>query len=269
MSSPSQDGGLIQNFVRSFYSRNFYRQVPSLPFGTGLVHILFLAGILGLVTAVQWSSAVGVALNAWSDRLAAGTLPALKLNHGRLEVRGQQPYTARESLGLLVIDTTGTHTALPDSVAAGLLLTRDRAVWKPGPGTVRTYDFKGQHLDFWLDEAGVNRLRGMAAPVALLVGTPAAFLYYLLLNVGLLLLLAGAALAADRIFGGTGGLRFSDLLKLGFFAVTPVAIGFRFLGLVAPRLAAALLPLYPAVTAFLLLMAIRRATPEPPPGDAT
>jgi hypothetical protein len=267
VSSPSDDGGLVQNFVRSFYSRNFYRHVPSLSFGTGLVHLLFLAGILGLVTAVQWSAAVGVALNAWNARLESGALPALRLNQGRLEVRGDQPYVARESFGLLVIDTTGTHTALPESLAAGLLLTRDRAVWKPGPGTVRTYEFKGQHLDFWLDEAGLRRFRSVATPAALAVGTPAAFLYYAALNFALLALLALAALAADRVFGGGAGLRFPDLLKIGFFAVTPVAIGFRFLGLVAPRLAASLLPLYPALTAFLLLVAIRRAAPEPPPGD--
>lgn len=269
MSSPSEDGGLIQNFVRSFYSRNFFRQVPSLSFGAGLANLLLLAGILGLVTAVQWSAAVGVALNAWSERLESGAMPALRLEHGRLLVRGPHPYTARETFGLLVIDTTGVVTSLPDSLASGLLLTRDRAVWKPGPGAVRNYDFRGQHLDFWLDEAGLKRLRGVAAPAALLVGTPAAFLYYGALNFALLLLLSFAALAADRVFGGGAGFRLGDLLKLGFFAVTPVAIGFRFLGLVAPRLASSLLPLYPAVTAFLLLMAIRRATPEasPPPAD--
>ncbi|TPW13824.1 MAG: hypothetical protein FD129_1198, partial [bacterium] len=109
-------------------------------------------------------------------RVDAGTVPALRINHGRLLVRGEQPFVHPEPGGLLIIDTTGVHTALPDSVPAGLLVLADRAIFRPSAGVNRTYEFKGQHLDFWLDGSGLRKLRGMAVPLVLLLGTPLAFL---------------------------------------------------------------------------------------------
>lgn len=264
--SPPADGGPIQNFVRSFYSSRFYREAGLFPMPAALVNWLLLALVLGLVTGIQLSGAVGRGLVDWNARLDAGTVPAVRINHGHLEVRGEQPFVQMEPSGLLVVDTTGTWTALPDSVPAGLLVTRDRVVFKPSSGVSRTYELAGQHFDFWLDSAGLRRVRGVAIPIVLLVMTPMAFFYFALINLSLVLILVGAAMAADRIFGNRVGLPFRTLLKLGLFVVTPVAIGFKFLGLVAPALSEALLPFYPAVTAFLLLGAIRQSvaatTPE-------
>jgi hypothetical protein len=256
---PPADGGPIQNFVRSLYSSRFYREAGGLPLPAALVNWLLLALVLGLVTAIQLSGAVGRGLVDWNQRLDAGTAPAVRINHGRLEVRGEQPFVRHEPEGLLVVDTTGTWTALPDSVPSGLLVLSDRLIFRPSTGVTRTYEFKGQHLDFWLDSAGVRRLRGLAIPIVLTVMTPMAFLYFALINLSLVLILVGAAMLADRLFGNRVGLPFRMLIKIGLFVVTPVAIGFKFLGLVAPGLSEALLPFYPAITAFLLLGAIRHA----------
>ncbi|MDZ4805727.1 MAG: hypothetical protein SGI90_12785, partial [Candidatus Eisenbacteria bacterium] len=212
---------------------------------------------LGLVTAIQWSGGVGRSLVEWNARVDAGTVPALRINHGRLEVRGEQPFVRQEPGGLLIIDTTGVHTALADSVPAGLLVLTDRAVFRPSVGVNRTYEFKGQHIDFWLDGSGLRRLRSLAVPAVLLLGTPVAFLYFALINLSLVLILVGAAILADRLFGNRVGLPFKVLLRLGLFVVTPVALAYKFLGLLAPGPAEALLPFYPAVTAFLLLGAVR------------
>jgi hypothetical protein len=264
---PPADGGPIQNFVRSLYSSRFYREAGHFPLPAAVVNWLLLALVLGLVTSIQWSGAVGRALVDWNRRLDAGTVPALRVNHGRLEVRGEQPFVQPEPGGILVIDTTGAWTSLPDSIPSGLLVTTDRAIFRPSPGVSRTYEFKGQHLDFWLDSAGLRKLRGVAVPMVLALGTPLAFLWFALTNLSLVLILVGAAMAADRLFGNRVGLPFKTMLKLGLFVVTPVAIGFKFLGLVAPRAAETLIPFYPAATAFLLLGALRQAAAPPAEAD--
>jgi len=259
------EGGLIQNFVRSLYSSHFYREAAGLRMRSAVANLLLLASILGLVTAIQWSGGVGRALVEWNARVDAGTVPAVRIHHGRLEVRGEQPFVRQEPGGLLIIDTTGVHTVLGDSVPSGLLVMPDRAIFRPSAGVNRTYEFKGQHLDFWLDGDGLRRLRGVAVPAVLLLGTPVAFLYFGLINLSLVLILVGAAILADRLFGNRVGLPFSNLFRLGLFIVTPVALAYKFLGLVAPSLSEAILPFYPAVTAFLLLGVVRSAVGPPPP----
>lgn len=252
------DGGLIQNFVRSLYSSRFYGEAAGLRMRSAVSNLVLLAMVLGLVTAIQWSGGVGRSLVEWNARVDAGLVPALQIHHGRLGVRGEQPFVRVEPGGLLIIDTTGVYQALPDSVTSGLLVLPDRAIFRPSAGVNRTYEFKGQHLDFWLDGEGLRKLRGVAVPAVLVLGTPLAFLYFALINLSLVLILVGAAILADRLFGNRVGLPFGVLLRLGLFIVTPVALAYKFIGLVAPGPAEAILPFYPAVTAFLLLGAVRQ-----------
>lgn len=267
MSVPAADGGPIQNFIRSLYSRGFYRLVPGLSAGAVVRHLLFLSAVLGLVSAVQWSALAGLFLDNWRDRVETGRLPAMRVQHGRLEVRGPQPAVLAEEIGLVIVDTTGAYTAVPDSVPAGFFVGPDGLSYKSGPNVTRIYDFRGQHFDEWLEGAVITGARRVVIPTVLVGGTVFFLLASLLVNLTLVLVLAGSAWVADRIFGRNVGYTFGGLFRLGSFAVTPVAILFEFLRLIVPRTTEKLLPFYPALTAFVLLAVIRVAS-SPPPSEA-
>jgi hypothetical protein len=269
MSTPAADGGAIQNFVRSLYSGHFYASAPHLGLKVGFRNLLLLAFILGLVTATQWSSAVGEGMEEWRARVEDGSMPAMLLDKGRLSVRGPQPFVRRESNGgITIIDTTGTYAGVPDSIPGGLFIGPGHAVFKSGPEMSRTYQFRGQTLGFWLDGPGIGRVRGMVIPAVLVIGTLMAFVYYFAVNTLLSLLLAVVGLVLMRAFAPVVRYRYAQVLTVMLFVVTPVAILFRFFGLVSPELAVRLLPFYPALAASLLFAALRASIvpPEGPPG---
>lgn len=267
MITPSADGGPIQNFIRALYSRNFYRQVPATGPGPAIRHLLFLSAILGVISAVQWSALAGMFLDTWRQRVEEGQIPALRVQHGRLEARGVQPCVRVEELGLVIIDTTGAYTAVPDSVPVGFFVGPTDLSYKSGPNITKIYEFRGQHFDQWLEGATLTGARRVVIPTVLVGGTLFFMVASLLVNLTLIVILSASAWTADRVFGRSVGFRFGTLMRLGSFAITPVAIVFEFLRLIAPRVAEKLLPFYPALTA-LVLLAVIRAAAQPPPSEA-
>jgi hypothetical protein len=187
------------------------------------------------------------------------------VQHGRLEVKGPQPCVVPEEIGLVIVDTTGVYSTVPESVAVGLFVGSTELVYRSGPSVTKIYDFRGQHFDAWLEGETLSGARRIVIPTVLAAGTAFFLVASLLVNLTLILVLAASAWVADRLFGRTVALPFSGLMKLGSFAVTPVAVLFEFVRLVAPRAAEKLLPFYPALTALVLLSVIRLAAAPPPP----
>jgi len=257
VSVPAADSGPIQNFIRSLYSAAFYAAAPWLGLRVGIRNLLLLAAILGTITATQWSAVAGSGLADWQSMVASGEMPSLTLTNGRLQVDGPQPWVFRDSGGgLFVIDTTGAWTGIPDSVAAGLFIGPDRAVYKSAPEMSRTYAFEGQTLPYPLDAAGVGKTRKVIVPLVLVFMTPLALLYYVVVNGALAVLISAMAMALLRIFRPLPQLGFRNVLTVALFILTPVALLFRFLGLVTPDVAQAARPFYPALAASLLLAAL-------------
>jgi hypothetical protein len=264
VSAPAAEGGSIQNFIRSLYSKSFYQSAPRLGVSAGFRNLLLMALVLGLATSTQWSSAAGRAVREWRIRVEEGSMPALRVEGGRLSVRGPQPYLRHEANGsMVIVDTTGTYSGLPDSVATGLFVGRDAIVFKSSPEVSRAYSFKGQSFPLWLDGPGLRTLSRLAVPAVLLVGMPPAFLYYLAVNLILSLVLSGFVVLLVRAFRLSAALRYREVLTVAFFVMTPVSILFKFTGLVAPGLSIKMLPFYPALATSLLLAAVR-VTGVPP-----
>lgn len=260
MSSPAVDGGPVQNFVRSLYPGHFYAGAPFLPLRIGFRNLLLLAAVLGLVAATQWTAGLARWIGEWREGVEAGTIPALLLQDGRLSVRGPQPFVRRQADGgAIIIDTTGVYTTVPDSLPGGIFLGADRVVNKIAPTVSRSYELKGYSIGYWLDGPGIDRMKRMAIPFALAISLPIGFLYHLAGNALLAVMLAGATVLVLRTLSPFARFTFREILTTAFFVLTPVAVIFRFLGLLAPATSIRLLPFYPALGASLLLMALRAA----------
>jgi hypothetical protein len=106
-------------------------------------------------------------------------------------------------------------------------------------------------------------VRGAILPAVILVGAPLAFVYYVLVNLLLAIPLSWLGLVLSRAFLPGMVLEYRQVLTVMLFVLTPVAIIFRFLGLVLPEYSARLLPFYPALAASLLLAALRASIPPP------
>jgi hypothetical protein len=268
--APDSDGGAIQNFIRSLYSGRFYASVPLLPLKVGFRNMLLLAAILGLVTATTWGTTISRGIAEWERRVTDGSMPSLYLKNGRLSVSGgPQPFVQDGVAGgVLIIDTTGVYSGVPDSVDQGIFVGRDRAEHKTAPNISRTYDFRGQKVAMNFDARGVRALRRSAFPTVLLIGGFLAFIYYFAGNTLLALPLAGMGLFLTRTFMPMVRLRYAQVLTVMLFVLTPVSLLFRFMGLVQPDIARKLLPFYPALAASLLLAALRASLvprdPAPP-----
>jgi len=270
MSTPVADGGAIQNFVRSLYSGRFYGSAPRLGLGVGFRNLMLMSVILGFVSSIQWTGAVSRGLHEWQERVEDGSMPVLTLKGGRLSVLGAQPYLRKDAAGgVLIVDTTGVYQALPDSIPAGVLLTRDRLVHKTAPLITRTYKYSDYPLDVTLDGPGIRRYRGSLVPIFLASCTIIGFLTYFLLNALLCVPLAGLGLLLMRAFTPALALSYRQILTVMLFVVTPVAILFKFLSLVSPEQSSTLLPFYPALAASLLVAALRASMNPPEPPETT
>jgi hypothetical protein len=123
----------------------------------------------------------------------------------------------------------------------------------------RSYELKGYSIGYWLDGAGIDRLKRVVLPFVLVMSLPIGFLSYLLVNAGLGLIISGVTVLLQRTWNPLARFTFRQILTTACFVLTPVAVIFRFLGLLAPTAFFRLMPFYPALGAWLLLLALRAA----------
>ncbi len=264
MDSEVHESGPIQNFIASLYSGAFYAVAPGLGLGAGLRNLLILVVLLGFVTSVRLSLTVGTFFDGWRDGVTAGRIPVIHLEKNSLRVEGPQPWVGIGPNGLMaIIDTTGQSVTLPDSAVGGVFLGarggQYRSLGKTLQPIVYDFDPPGLHLD----ALGVPRLRQTMLPLALVVGWGVLTFYFLVGNVLLAFFLAGPGYWFGRRW--RADLRYTHVLTLAFFVLTPIALLFLTVGLIQPMVAFGLWPLYPALAASTLMSRLRRWILPPPP----
>ena len=119
--------GLRHAFVRSFYSRSFYRDVADHWRGLAFVHLLLVMLLSAFVYSLHFRGLMARFVAEEAPAIVE-QVPAIRIENGRVRVDVAEPYTIRHPASdtvLAVIDTTGEITSLAQTDAA-LLLTADR-----------------------------------------------------------------------------------------------------------------------------------------------
>lgn len=256
--------GPIQNFIAALYSAPFYRVAPHFGLRAGVTNLLVLCALLGFVTGVRVSAGAAEIFGHWRAGVLEGRIPTMTVAHGRLTVEGPQPWVGYGPGGLVaIVDTTGTYPGLPDSIAAGIFMGQKAGGYRTAPGMLQPIPYAADAEPTRLDAAGVAGFRTVVLPSLVVIGSAVFGFYVLVANALLVFLLAGPAHWLARRF--TPEVRYREVLTLTLFVITPPALVFLTLGLVAPKFALSAWALYPGLTFMLLMGRIKRWLVPPTP----
>lgn len=225
--------GAFRVLAQVMYAPRVYSEVIRLGVGSlaVILAVLVLAPAAVTTVKVQRAMAAGLAEVAaqYDDRL-----PPLKLENGQATVLGEQPAVfprpgAETPDGdpgsfVVIFDTTGGTTAIPEEYRAGLLVTAETLITRQENGQIREVPIKNvQELtgDFTLDGAFIDAHRASWARLAALVVLAATSVWWLIAKLIQALIMSGVALAAAS---GRGKLVFGQAFLVGLVSLAPAVL---------------------------------------------
>ncbi len=206
----------IAKAVRDF---KFYKDVKDFQISKSMKYIFLLIFLITLVLTVRYSYDVRRGLDIAVD-WAKINLPVIEIQNGVASVDVKQPYRVEEEGFTLIIDTTGEVTSL-DGYDKGILLMKNKLVYKEGDVKTETYDLSNVAA-LRIDENFMNVLSKNITWILfpfMLIGM---FLYFCVARFLQIFIFSIISLAASSITNVK--LRYKQLFNIGVYAITPSAI---------------------------------------------
>lgn len=209
----------FQEIVKAVTDFKFYKQVKDFQTSRVMKYIFSLIFLITLVLTIRFTYDVKRGINI-AVNWAKLNLPVIEIQNGVVSVDIGQPYKIEEEDFALIIDTTGEITSL-DEYRKGILLTKDKVMYKENEVKTETYDLSNVK-SLRIDENFMNVLKRNVVWIIfpfMLVGI---FIYFCIARFLQIFIFSLISLATSSI--ANVKLNYKQLLNIGVYAITPSAI---------------------------------------------
>lgn len=134
---------ILQSIIKSFYSKEFYREVLKSWKGVGFVYLLIIITIISIPFIYNTCFATKVFFGSYMENFV-DQVPEIIVRTDGISISETMPYYFRDSdqkvIGL--IDTTGGTKSLDEVDGAFFLLTKNKIMVKEKANQYKTYNLK-------------------------------------------------------------------------------------------------------------------------------
>lgn len=229
-----------KDIKNSIFSFPFYKEAKERPVSRAIKFLLGLTVLMTLLISIRlsfdafyWIEKIG----GWMEE----SLPEITVTQGQASSPAHQPYQveAQEKNFIFVLDTTGTIQDVPAQYPSGILVMKNKVVFKENAFQKREYSltqFSGVTLNKQTIGELKRTLKILAAPL-LFIGL---FLYLFLAR--LIQVLFFSLISVVVNLAGDVRLSYSSMFAIGVYALVPCSL----LGTIVALIGSPLL-LFPAV----------------------
>ncbi len=224
---------ILQSIIKSFYSKEFYREVVQKWKEIGFVYLLIIITIISIPFIYNSCFAVKVFFGTHLERFV-DQVPEITVGVDGISANETMPYYFRDTdqkiIGL--IDTTGGTKSLDEVDGAYFLLTKDKIMVKEKAHQFKTYDLK-EFKDIAKEEGEFTVTKDMMAGFYQVLRRWAPIVLYPFIAVFIVLFtLLGRMIQAlvytlfGMLFGGLLKVKLSyqNLYRLTIVSLTPTII---------------------------------------------
>lgn len=246
---------MINSLIRSSTDFRFYKEIFIQPIGKTLRYLLALALLVTLILGIRY----GIALNRFSKetlKWVEEKAPYIEITDGVVMADVAQPYLAEGEGFVMMIDTTGATARIGEKYKTGILLTKDKLIIKHDE--IRTQEFDLSKIkSFKLDQNTFGRWRKFFVYVLMPLMVIMQFFYFVIAKL-IQVLLAGLVVLIFK-----PGLKYSNILNLCIYALTPVTLLSLLVTLVSPRPVPFFGLVYLGMYIAFVIGAVRQCSTEP------
>lgn len=217
----------MSSLIRSSTDFKFYKEIFQQPFGKTLRYLLSLVILVTIVLGIRY----GIGFYKFSKetlKWVEENAPVVEITDGIVTADVNQPYLAEGKGFVMVIDTTGETARISEKYKAGILLTKDRLIVKHDE--VRTQEFELSKIkSFKLDKNTFKKWRKLFVYVLMPFMVVMQFFYFTIAKI-VQVLLTGLVVLIFK-----PAVKYSNILNICTYALTPVTILSLIVTLVSPR----------------------------------
>lgn len=237
-------------FIGSFNPK-FYREIVFQSFGRSFGYLTLFVLLFSLVFSIKyalitrsWIQEVGWWINTDFAMELSNIVPEINITDGEVSSPEEQPFVYELDGFVFILDTTGSIISL-DEYSNGIFITKYKFITKKTEGgTVKIEEHEipkikslnlaagkseGEILrlstgkySFHLTNKAIDKWVKIAKQIIIPVTAITLFLYYLIVKLIHLLIFSLISLIIDKITDAR--LKFSHLLNIGVYVITPSAI---------------------------------------------
>jgi hypothetical protein len=172
----------MKNFFSYFWQSisdfNFYRKIINFDLPTVFKYLLILLFVATIFISLGASVRITKFVNKTGD-WAIENLPTIHISDGIVSVNTEEPFRIEKDGFVIIIDTTGKILSIDKSIEQGVLLTRDKLIYKQSKTQTNTYELSNIK-ELILDEKTINRWQKNAFRVIFPLIFITSFVYYTL-----------------------------------------------------------------------------------------
>lgn len=218
---------MINLLLRSSTDFKFYKEIFTQPLGRALRYLLFLVILVTLILGIRY----GIGINKFSQetlKWIEEKAPYIEITDGVVVADVEQPYLVEGKGFVMVIDTTGQTAKIDERYKTGVLLAKDKLIVKHDE--IRTQEFDLSKVkSFKLDKTSFGKWRRFFVYVLMPIMIVMQFFYFFVAKI-IQVLLAGLFVLIFK-----PGIKYSNILNVCIYALTPVTILSLIVTLVSPR----------------------------------
>lgn len=151
---------ILHPLYLSFFSKDLYRETASKWSGFALVYLLVLTVLTSIPMTLTLHREIAHGIDTYGAQFT-GQIPTLKFTPGGTVVDAKMPVFIKDPAdgkNMIIIDTTGTVTELPDEHTK-LLLMKDRVIVRKSEAETRIYDLSWISGEYILDKGTVESIK--------------------------------------------------------------------------------------------------------------
>lgn len=221
------NSAFLNSIIRSSTDFKFYKEVFNQTFGKSLRYLLLLAVLVTLILGIRY----GIGLKKFSKEIfdwMEQNAPYVEITDGVVKADVSQPFISGKEDFAMIIDTTGQITRIDKKYKTGVLLTKDKLIVKQDE--VRTQEFDlGKVKSFKLDKTAFGNMRKFFGFVLIPFMIIVQFIYFFISKI-VQALLAGLVVNILR-----PGVKYSNILNICIYALTPVTLLAIVVTFISPR----------------------------------
>lgn len=211
-----------RDIKNSIFSFPFYKEVKERPVSRAVKFLLRLAALTTVLISIRlsfdalyWIEKIG----AWMEE----SLPEITVTGGQASSPAQQPYQieAEGKNFVFVLDTTGAIQEVPAQYPSGILVTKNRLIFKENNFQKREYDL-AQLSGVALNKQTIGELKRILKILAVPLLTVGLFLY--LFFARLIQVLFFSLISVVINLAGGIGLSYQAMFAIGVYALVPCSL---------------------------------------------
>lgn len=240
----------LNDIRRSIADFTFYREVKGSPVSRAMKYLLGILLVITVLLSIRITADIHKGLGIAADWVGKN-LPVITITDGIASIDRQEPFKLEEGGYVLIIDVTGVTTNI-DSYEKGILLIKDKVIYKEGPAKTETYSLAGVKslkIDADFMKALQKSMPLILSPF-ILVGV---YIYFIIAKLLQVLIFSLVSLLVSSITRCE--LSYPQIFSIGIFALTPsmvIGAAIPLIGVTVPAFGI----LYSGIYVIMLIMAI-------------